>query len=465
MNTPAEMAYEFVKANHQQFEDMILVKGMYDLNFFKQVQGTLCRSSDDRWVDEFKQPGRVALWRSIYMYNCMFSESKEFAPLTPNFLQTNLNYLASNGEHITPEEIPQLMWDLVNMTNKHSNHQAFEIVRLAFDRWLLDQKRRVLCMRTLQTGEASELTDQLQRLEKDLRPDRKRLKLNAFGSGIDSGELKIDRLQTRFTGLDIALGGGPGRKEGYLVIAGQGCGKTVFSCQISSSMAIAGYKGILISTEQDHSELEPRIVSCHANIPFNLIKDKIVLESLQPDQVQNYRDLRTMLRGENYNILDWNTDRTSRIKDKIPQIVEDAAEEMGGLDFVFLDWIGSALGKNASSDPQAMRLAYQEAADAMSDAARAYNIVTFTFAQAHVDRAYRRVAVDSTCLAECKQLGVNMTGILGLTGLLEDQNNADNDGKPLFTPHQWIYISKARKSAGNKVPFRREFNYQRMAGR
>jgi hypothetical protein len=101
----------------------------------------------------------------------------------------------------------------------------------------------------------------------------------------------------------------------------------------------------------------------------------------------------------------------------------------------------------------------------MSDAARDFNIVTFTFAQAHVDRAYRRVAVDSTCLAECKQLGVNMTGILGLTGLLEDHNGGDDDGKPLFAQNQWMYISKARKSAGNKVPFKREFNYQRMAGR
>lgn len=464
MTSPFEIAYEFVKSNNGLFEDMIIVKGMYDLNFFKQVQNTLCRSNE-KWVDEFRQPGRIALWRAVHMYNNMFMHSAEFAPLTPNFLHTQLQYLASNGEHITPEEVPVLMQTMVDITKAHSNYQAFEIVRLVFDRWLLDQKRRVLCMRTLQTGEATDLSDQLQRLEKDLQPNRQKIKLNAFGSGIDAGELKIDRLQTRFTGLDIALGGGPGRKEGYLVIAGQGCGKTVCSCQLSSSMAIAGYKGVLISTEQEHSELEPRIVSCHANIPFNLIKDKITIEALQPDQVENYRELRSLLKSDNYNIINWNTDRTARIKDKIPQIVQDAGEAMGGLDFVFLDWIGSALGKGSSTDPHALRMAYQEAADAMSDAARDFNIVTFTFAQAHVDRAYRRVAVDSTCLAECKQLGVNMTGILGLTGLLEEQHQGDEDGKPLFTNNQWIYISKARKSAGNKVPFRREFNYQRMAGR
>lgn len=464
MNTPAELAYDFVKGNPGQFEDMVIVKGMYDIAFFKQVSNTLCRSSD-KWVDEFKQPGRIAFWKSIHTYNGMFGGNAEFTPLTPNFLHTNLQYLAANGENITPEEVPNLMQTMVDITKAHANYQAFEIVRLAFDRWMLDQKRRVLCMRTLQTGEANELSDQLQRLERDLQPGRNKIKLNAFGSGIDAGELKIDRLQTRFTSLDIALGGGPGRKEGYLVIAGQGCGKTVCSCQLSSSMAIAGYKGVLISTEQDHSELEPRIVSCHANIPFNLIKDKITIESLQPDQVENYRELRTLLRPDNYNIINWNTDRTARIKDKIPQIVQDAGEAMGGLDFVFLDWIGSALGKGASTDPHALRMAYQEAADAMSDAARDFNIVTFTFAQAHVDRAYRRVAVDSTCLAECKQLGVNMTGILGLTGLLEDHNGGDDDGKPLFAQNQWMYISKARKSAGNKVPFKREFNYQRMAGR
>jgi hypothetical protein len=143
-------------------------------------------------------------------------------------------------------------------------------------------------------------------------------------------------------------------------------------------------------------------------------------------------------------------------------IVKALQDQMGGLDLLVLDWLGGALGRKYASDPAMLRLQLQEAADFMAQAAEKYNMVTVDFAQAHVSLAYDRLRVDQSCLAECKMLGREKTGVLGITGFRQNPNDESSFDKPIFQNEQYFYVSKARKSEGFPIKVRRDFKFQRF---
>ncbi len=455
---------DWLANNRNEYELQIIGAVWWNWDFFQKVRGQLCKL-ENLWVDEFNVSGCYAVYRAIHDYNMMFWQNgqiaQDFRPIDQEQMRTFLTAFANTGEFLTIPEMP-IAEHIFVQGAQTAKPEAMVFLERVFPHWIVAQKSSQIMRRGLDGRNAEKAAEQLSQLTDTFKERGKSLKMYGFGHGIDTGELHVERLKTSFMPLDISLGGGFGKGEGVLFIAGQGVGKTVAATQLSTGMALAGHKGVLISTEQTHDQLEPRIVSMRANVPFNNIKDKFDERLLLPDQMERYQQLRKDLNATNYNILDWTSDRERDIFSVMDQLVCEAGEAMGRVDFMYLDWLGSAIGRQFANDPAMLRFIYKNAADAAVQLAVKYNMAVVVFAQAHPEKSYNRVRVDATCLSECKTLGENMTNVIGITGMMPKEAD-ENDGAPLFEDDQWFYISKARKSAGAKAPMRRDFGFQRFA--
>ncbi len=346
-----------------------------------------------------------------------------------------------------------------------ATNECNNFVRSVFMIWLRDQKSSRI-MRTAISGFGNQnVRDALALVDQTLVANKK-FAINGFGYGCDQIEMQIERLPIGFPALQRTFGGGFGRKESYLVIAVQGAGKTVFATQMTSLMAMNGAKVGLISTEHGEVQLEPRIVSSHTLIPFDMIKDGVqnALSRFTAEQMERYQQLRRDLNTKNFNILHWK-ERDTRLGAALDQVIRQFQDIMGGLDVLALDWIGRTLGKNHGNDPARLRLMMKEVADVMCDMADKHNIVTIDFAQAHVSLGYDKMHIDQTCLSECKNLGENKTGVLGITAFRNQESKEAMSEAPAFEVGQFFYVSKSRKGEGLKVPVRRDFKHQRFTAK
>ena len=270
-------------------------------------------------------------------------------------------------------------------------------------------------------------------------------------------------LPTGFLPLDMVTGGGLGLGEATLVIAPPGLGKTILACQLGSTMAISGTRVLHISTEETNRQLEPRIVACHCNVPISLIKDGVKEKLMQRDQLERYQNLRRELSPERFRIVNWD-DRSKDIEGGYEALMEAAAKAMGGMpQVVLLDWLGGALGRNASNDPAVFRMILKRGANAQAAAAKRYGIHTITFAQADLKQSIGKIRVDATVLSECKTLDEPMTNVWGITGILHPQAEVDSHTQSaVFREQQYIYVSKARHRADVQIPVHRDFLFQRF---
>jgi RecA/RadA recombinase len=281
-----------------------------------------------------------------------------------------------------------------------------------------------------------------------------------FGHGVENELLDVVRIPTGLASLDKRLGGGLGYTEYALGIACQGRGKTVLATQFLASMGGAGYKGILITTEQPHEQLEPRIISSQARIPFDLIKDKVRKEALSIDQWHQYEELRDRLRG-NVMIIDWNRRHSLTVISDLEDEVKRRRDQLGGLDFVILDWLGGNLGAQGMN-PDMKRALMKDASDHMGALADRHNLATLGWAQVNMKQGANKKKLGAQHISENKQLGEKAATVFGVSSLIAGEENPDDLA---FKKDQFIYIEKARKSIGGLVPVRCEFDYQRIVGR
>ena len=182
------------------------------------------------------------------------------------------------------------------------------------------------------------------------------------------------------------------------------------------------------------------------------------LRLLDPEQMAALENLKSIL-GSSVRIVEWRKGKERSVLNSITEEIDRAREDLGGLDYLILDWIGGALG-DTILEPEKLRTTYQDAGDYMGRLAREENIVTVTLAQAHVDRGIDRMRVDSAALAECKQLGREMVGIVGISAIRNDFTKMNS--RPALADNQYLFVSKARPGEAGLVPVRREMNFQRF---
>lgn len=466
-----QLVGDWLANNRDIFDHMVIATAATNTKFFRSAQPVLCRLEKFKkteWIDDFHKPGLLPLYRAVHDYNSMVlgplpkpNEETGFVPMSVEMLSTFLQMYVQNGEMLSADEIPLALENYRYQLGNFAKPETVTWVSAAFNAWLMDQKVSVTMRDSLNRRDREAAIDQLNTIRAAIHGRENSFDMHGFGSGLDNEELDVERIPTGFMPLDVSLGGGLGKKEATLVIAAPGVGKTVFATQMTSMMAIKrNVRVLLISTEQKHRELEPRIVSAQCNIPFNLIKDKFRPEILQPDQLERYKALRRGLHDNNFQILNWSSSRDKNIFSVIDAMVEATKEKMGGLDVLFLDWLGAALGEHATNDPNEYRLILKRGANAFVDALERHDLVGAVFAQAHPTLGINHRRVDSSTLSECKTLGERMTNILGITGMLTKED--DGEAEMIFQERQSFYISKARKSEGNAVPMKRDFGYQRF---
>jgi KaiC/GvpD/RAD55 family RecA-like ATPase len=368
--------------------------------------------------------------------------------------------MAQNGDGLLEDEFPQAMekWMRLKETDPVMDHLAEQ----GFAYWLQKYRtKRILHEYQYKKGwDAGEVAGLIHQQLRALEGLEGKQHVFEFGHGIDNDLLDVERLPSGINKLDHAMGGGFGRKEGNLIISPTGGGKTVCACQLAGSFASQNLKGILLTTEQGHEELEPRLVSNFCGIPFERIKDKVDLKLLNPSERQKYDDFREKMRGRLF-FSEWR-DSSKAAHTHLEEEVDRIAQKVGQVDFLIVDWIGGALGELNLNDTSSIRHIYQATADKTWDISEKYDMTTIAFAQAHPEKGVNRVKVDSSVLSECKSMGRNACYIIGITALLKNLEDMTDD-TPTYKDQQFFYISKGRKSIGGKVPFRRQYEFQRMA--
>jgi KaiC/GvpD/RAD55 family RecA-like ATPase len=448
------------------FEQMVLARLLYDNEFYGKASRILCAPLSGGRIEDFREPTTTAIYLALESYHQVYGArppvmTDDFALAA--FTQMSQAYKAV----ISPEDITECLNRLTAIRRINLEVSAPMVVE-GFAYWLT--KRRTFVLIRTHTAEAhwdpqqllADVKAQLQGVGLVQSKDT----FFEYGHGQDNRILDVARIPIPgLTGLTKALGGGLARGEGYLFISPQSGGKTVLGCQLADTLCESVRQtGIYITTEQGHEELEPRIVSNVCGIPFAGIKDGFDPRTFNPDQQRRYEEHRDRIRGRLF-FEDWNKeDRSRTIVNDLHSVVDQRQQEMGKkIDFLIFDWIGSALGKMDKNNLDKLRFVYQEAADTIAWMARDKGIYTIAFSQAAMGQAVNKKRIDASMIAECKNMGQNFTGVIGITAMfLDGQVPGDND-EPIFDPRQWFYVSKARKGVGGCTPFYRQFEYQRMA--
>jgi len=245
-----------------------------------------------------------------------------------------------------------------------------------------------------------------------------------------------------------------------LFIGARGAGKSVVGANLAVDFARKKRRGLIITTELPAKEFYYRMWSDMCQIPIGLLQDGINESKLQPQQIQELNEAEELL-TKYVRIYEWPRGAERSIITGLEADIAKAERALGGkLDFVVLDWIGGALGAQ-EMDPAKIRLLYQYAADQMSWLAKSHDIATISLAQAHVDKGLNKPWVDDRALAECKQMGREMVGVCGITGMLSSEEDMES-GHSNFEKRQKWCIAKARKGAGGASKVIRDFMFQRF---
>jgi hypothetical protein len=479
-----EQADLFLSSNGDWYEDVLLAKCAMDQAWFNEVKDLLCveeiaAQSKGRFkktapVNDFSDYKNYAIYVGVRDYHNTMTAALQgvaYPPPTPDLIVRFLKTHATAGKLITAGEL-DLCRDKMVEVLKIDLSAVGPVVRTFFKHWL-KRRRLIHASRELESegafGQKSNAAlDNLQLTVSKidtLSSDNSTVnEFHNWGSGLDAKEVQVERFSLGIDRLDYRLGGGPARGESALFIAASGVGKTVAACQFSMTLTLQGLRGLLITTEQLHGALELRMLSNYCRIPFNLIKNKFEEEALNHTQLTKARELRAKLEN-NLITKDWDTAGGS-IVENLARTVDSFLRIYGSLDFIVLDWIGGGLGTIDTSRPEVLRLLYQNTADYMVTAAKDYNLMTFSFAQATPLKGKNRLRVDEECLSECKTMGRNMTSIVGITGFMNFGNTKKDDpesmDKDQYTDAQFFYVSKSRFGIPGPVKVLRNFGFQRF---
>ena len=346
---------------------------------------------------------------------------------------------------------------------------ALPLVRSGFKIWLAKRRaERVIRAHTsTSTWNADDMINETRRNTVAIDMAAENETFFEFGHGVDTVALDIKRKPILgFKALNDALGGGGAPGEGTLIVAPQGSGKTILGCKIASTLSAKQEQvGIFISTEQDHPELEPRVIAAHCNISFDMIKDGFnpKMPGLRPEQIAAYERLREELKDRMF-WEDWgNADHGRSIEHDLLEVIDRRQDQIGKkVDYIVLDWIGGALGRLSGNDGDKLTFIMKLAGDTVCQISKDRQLMAFAFAQASMASSVNTKRVDASKIANCKSLGEKFTNGIGLTMMYEEGQQLQGDDEPIYSNRQWLYAFKGRKSKGGCYPFFRRFAYQDM---
>lgn len=452
--------YEAIIDNDSDtFEEWVLATAIHNPAFFDQISNVLCRDHTTReFKDDFRQPIDNGIWQALVDHHAQFPGVN--APIiSVEVAHALLLRLANDPRIIALSDVGDATEKVARLLTL--NIAQFEpVVRKGLAYWL----RKVRISSAVKEGmnldgwNPSNLLESLElemkQIDRVLTDDAQAFV--AFDKVKEPPAVKL--FPTGLRALDLSLGGGLGQGEWSLVIAPSGSGKTALATQLGANFGIRSQKTLLITTEQPPSELLLRIVSNICNIPFDRIRAGIERARLMPEEEERYKRMKPIL-GKNLFFADWSKDRSRSIRADLRAEVERFIAAHGHLDVLIFDWIGGALGALFGKDQHELRLAFQDTGDALADMAREFNAVVIGFAQAAIGTTRGKMCIEQCDIAECKSLGRSATNVVGISAL----RDTTNDDGPNFARVQYLYVSKARKSAGGLRRVVCQFEFQRFA--
>jgi len=443
---------------------MVLRCVISDSEFRQKTIKMLCiNPKDGKPIKDFSTDINNALYSAQVMFVQLTGGRVEM-PL--QFAESILTQMSETSDLIGPDEVSQAMMHLRTIMELQIQPSK-AMVMDGFRIWLGKRRaERVIRAHTaFPTWSASDMLDETRLNNAAIDLTEGEDSFVEFGVGLDTQKLDIHRIPLNgLRSLSQAIGGGFANKEATLVVAPEGSGKTILGCQIASVLASQQNQvGIFVSTEQGSEELEPRVISCNCQIPYDLIKDKFHVSMLNAEQLKRYHAFREAIKGklfwENWGVGDHNMS----IENDLMELITRREEQIGRkVNFLVLDWIGGALGKLRAEDHERITPSLQLAGDTVAQVAKERDMYTIAFAQANMSMAINRPNVNATMISNCKSLGQKFTNVIGLTLMFPKGVQQDEDGAPIYDLRQSYHISKGRKGKGGNVPFFRQYDYQRM---
>lgn len=492
---------QYILGNKFWFEKLVVASCRKDMDLFRRLSIVLCLQpgSKKEHTDDFEDVNHNVIYAAIRDYNNIFLDSKvdQFVPLTEDWLHAWLVGKGEKAEIVSLSEVPGVMqYFRDHILNADVSSNSIFLVKTGISEYLRSVRARKIVTRVTLTGANlddlallcegdMELIDNLEdsnRVTSDI-PDR--IAFNDIPIFADPNKALVETLDCDIPALNEALGSFR-KKSAYMFIGGTGSGKTIAACQLCCAFSFSGNaNGLYVSTEQSFEQLYTRIVSNRCSIPHKVISKGIMEASLSPREKEALLDFRAKcnsLATGTIHYANWgNFEKTpgfsvARALEKEMELFEAATGKK--LDYIILDWIGGCLGTMVGQADKA-RHVYQEAADSLETLARKHSIVSIAFAQA-VPGSTNKLQIESQDLQECKTMSRNYAGVIGITALYSEEyarqkaeeNNkkrkdfrisTDIDEGVAFNTKQFFHVSKARYGIQRSVPFRREYEFQRMS--
>lgn len=458
----AELIHEMVDQQPVAFENMVLARYLLDPPAARVMSGVLFTSHDKLEMRSFSMPENDGLGRVIWKYHEANAYNAEPRPQVLQFaLGTVINEGRLAGDAGT-------MWAKLlqlSVDGAANWSSVLHCTKAGMGYWLEQQRMKfVTSLSQTKQWTAEKLLTWLrqERAHVSSLAVSRKLDHDMWGA-LNSRVTDVVRIPCSIPRLNYVLGGGFGRSEATLNICPTGGGKTVLSTQLTGEWCTQGLKGIYVTTErtQPASKLALRILSQQCDIPFKQIKDGLNIGALQPVQQQAIQQLQQHISANNLRFVQWFDLPNPNDIEQLREIVERYVQELQGLDFFILDWLGGAL--EVSTDKDKRRLLYGRGADLTAEVASIYDCSALVLAQAH-ENARNKVRVTAADAQENKSLGNNMTNIMGTSAMMAKDHDASGEGAN-YERDQFFNLSKTRGGEGGLVPVLRFFEKQKFKPR
>lgn len=495
-----EQLIKIIENNGEWFERTFVAAVRSDIKLFTKVKGIVCiqPGSKGKHENDFEEPFNNIIYAAIRDFNSMFdADPAAFNPIDAFWLTNWMIAQANKAEFVMTSEIPEILayFNQYIASQTMSAHTIY-FATIGISSYLKSKRAgKIVRQMSLSGANLDDLAlmceenvdiinnlDDASRIISDV-PDR--IQVQDIEMYDDPNKVFIESIDCDLPALNDAMGGGFRKKCAYMIIGGTGSGKTIIACQFACSFTYGnGANGLFISTEQQHDELYRRMVSNRCHIPHRIISKGIFRDKLTEREREAYTEFRknvAELKKGSLRMANWGNFE-KQAGDKIVKRIEEeialyTTETGKKLDYIILDWIGGALGSMADAGDQTRHI-YQEAADAMEETARKHNLVAITLAQAHVSST-NKVQITAADLSECKSMTRLYSGVIGISALyseeyarqLNEEKNkkrkdyrvgSDLDDAVAYSLKQYLYVSKARHGVQKAVPFKREYEYQKM---
>jgi len=459
MNTDKASVLSLIDSDIHHFECMVLQRLAYDREFFTKNLEILKTDPLGIPVDNFSKPENNAAFNVIATLSPLLGETPHY---NEHLCASAFVVLANQGKYLSPGDAPAWASWLIQVLQMDYT-LTLAVTEVGFIPWMTNKWHKLILTKArMESWDMDKMSEVMNLSREKLSSAGGNSTMMFSARDIRRGkrDYVTERFPTRLADFNAKTGGGPGRKEGWLFIGARGTGKSVAGANLGVDFIRNKRRGLVITTELPADELYYRIWSDMCNIPIRVIQDGINEARLQPQQLKELDEAEEVL-SNLMRVYEWPRGSERSIITGLEADIAKAERALGGpLDWVVLDWIGGALGA-AELDPGKIRLLYQYAADQMAWLAKSHDMVTVSLAQAHVDKGLRKSWVDDTALAECKQMGREMVGVVGITGMLSSEEEMEQGHSNFAKLQKWC-IGKARKGAGGSVRVQRDFAFQRF---